>query len=319
MESSSQVIEQKKSGVVVIAGRPNAGKSTLINRVLGSQLSIVSPKPQTTREGVRGVYTESEGQIVFVDTPGIHNARDGGINQYMMSQVHLSLEAPDLIWYLVDPRTALHHEQNVLEILKKAKAPVFLILSKQDLKSKVFTDESLTALENELLSKGKELGIQWAQALKISAHEDEGVKELLAKTWSMMPVGPYLYPDGEDLSDRPARFFVGEMIREQLFMQLGEELPYACAVQITKYQEQVKPLRIEATIFVERDSQKGMVIGKAGVKIKAIGTQARIKIEEFLGQKIFLGLKTEVLKNWTRDAAQLKQLGYHLPKRKDGT
>ena len=305
---------ERKSGIVVITGRPNAGKSTLLNRILGIDLSIVTPKPQTTREGVKGILSKPEGQIVFVDTPGVHRAKEDGVNAFMMGQVDAALDSPDLVWYLLDPRSALEPEKAVIERLARSNSPTFLILNKTDLKLPALVTLGET-LERETQKYAESLGFKFTQQHRISGKEGEGCEALLQATWDHLKPGPILFPDEENLSDRSVRFFAAELIREQLFLLLGEELPYACAVAVTSFDENAKPMRIEATIFVERDSQKGMVIGKAGAKIKEIGTSARFKIEKFVDSKVFLGLKVEVLKNWSSDPERLKQLGYALPPR----
>ncbi len=322
MKPNSPQKKALKSGYVAIAGRPNTGKSTLLNRLLGTSLSIVTPKAQTTRENVLGILTEKAmGQIVFMDTPGIHKAREGGINEYMVSQAREALEAPSVVWYLVDPNSRLDHEETVLKLLTLAKSPVLFILNKSDLKLSL-APPALQLIE-QVRTKALAMGIQLetlegGEPYRISAYKGRGVKELLAETWKRIPEGEFYYPDPDQLSDRPVKFFVAEKIREQLLLQLGEELPYSCAVEITLFDENAKPPRIEATIHVERESQKGMVVGAAGRKIRDIGSAARAQIEKFVGEKVFLGLTVKLLKEWSRDAEALKRLGYHLPeKRKD--
>jgi GTP-binding protein Era len=305
--------ENRKSGVVAIAGRPNAGKSTILNALLGSDLSIVTPKAQTTRERVNGIFTEEEGQIVFIDTPGIHRAREGGINAYMMAEARGALADPDCVWYIVDPASATKHEEAVLTLLVEAKRPVIVIFNKYDLKRNV---EAVDTLEPELLAECEAKGINVVASFRLSALKRRGLDPLMQKTWDLLKVGPFLFEDEDQVSDRPTRFFVSEKIREQLFMKLGDEVPYCCAIAIDKFDENATPLRIEATIYVERESQKGMVIGARAAKIKEIGTAARGSIEEFLGNKIFLGLNVKVLKDWSKDSERLKQLGYDLPKGK---
>jgi GTP-binding protein Era len=308
-----------KSGFVAIIGRPNAGKSTLLNAILGAPISIVTPKAQTTRERVLGILTENGNQMVFVDTPGIHRAKHGGINAYMMSEAREALEEPSMIWYLIDPSSAVQHEQAVLELLQGKKAPVFLLLSKIDTIRGNEWREKSESFQKDLVAKLAEMGVSVALSLGISAAKGKGLETLLSESWRRLPEGPLYYPDEEQLSDRPLRFFAAEKIREQLLLQLGEEIPYACAVEIQKFEEpnprDPKPMtRIEAVIHVERDSQKGMVIGKGGKKIKEIGQAAREKIQEFIGGgQVFLGLQVKVYKDWTRDAEALKRMGYHLP------
>lgn len=302
------MVKKLKSGLVAIAGRPNSGKSTLINRIMGSKISIVSPKAQTTRERVLGILTEPDlGQILFVDTPGIHKARPGGINDYMVKEAKQALEGPSAIWYLVDPTSKIQVENAVLEILKSTSAPVWVLLNKIDLIS-----GKIPLWINDLTNEMKELGINLIEVLSISALEGTGVAGLLKKTWNVMPEGELHFSDPDQISDRPMRYFAAERIREQLLAHLGDELPYSCAVQIEKFDETCKPPRIEALVWVERESQKPMVIGKGGSKIKQIGTDARADLETFMGQKIFLGLRVKVLKDWTKNQENLKNLGYSI-------
>jgi GTPase len=306
----------RHTGLIAVIGRPNVGKSTLINHILGESLSIVTSKAQTTRERVLGIFTESKGQMIFIDTPGIHRARRGGINWTMIEAAKESLDA-DLIWYLVDPNSSEFHEETVLKLLTeskkvKLKTPVFLIANKWDLyKSNDLSQEKLLMLSH-LETRAKEQGLMIQNKFFISARKGFGIQELIKSSWAHLPQGPLLYPDEESLSDRPVRFFVSEKIREQLYLQLGEELPYSCAVEIEKFEENKKPVRIEAVIYVERDSQKGMVIGARGLKIKSIGQVARKKIETLLSKSVFLGLQVKVLKNWSQDSEKLKKLGYQI-------
>ena len=310
---------QTRAGFVAIVGRPNAGKSTLLNSILGTQLSIVSPKAQTTRERVLGILTEKNRQIVFVDTPGIHKAKAGGINEYMVNEAKEALDGPSAVWYLVDPSSAVSHEATVLELLEKSSgAPVIVLFTKWDMKGRHYSLVQLETLEAALSEELKNRKINVAHVMRISSEKGKGLDELLSQTWSLIPEHPFFYPDEEQLSDRPTRFFVAEKVREQLFRCLGDELPYSCAVEIEKFEESSKLPRIEAVIHVERDSQKGMVIGKGGQKIKEIGSQARQQVEEFLGAPVFLGLRVNVLKDWTRDAETMKRMGYLLPKQGKG-
>jgi GTP-binding protein Era len=304
-----------KSGLVAIIGRPNAGKSTLLNRILGSQVSIVTPKAQTTRERVLGILTNDHGQIVFVDTPGIHKAKAGGFNEFMVGEAGEALDGPNRIWYLVDPDSKLEHEQAVISILEKKadrRTPISILLNKSDVRSQ---SQKTTELVSGVCDKLSGLGFSAVESSQISGRRGQGVEQLLAATWASLPEGPFLFPDEDQLSDRPMRFFVAEKIREQLFMKLGDEVPYSCAVEISKFDEEARPLRIEAVIHVERDSQKGMVIGAGGKKIKEIGSAARATIEQFVGAPIFLGLQVAVMKDWSRNAEMLRRLGYHLPEK----
>jgi GTP-binding protein Era len=309
--------QEKKAGMVAIIGRPNAGKSTLMNRVIGSRLSIVTRKAQTTREMVRGILTEEEkGQMVFLDTPGIHRAKRGGINESMVFAAAQALEAPDAVWYLVDPQSAPEHEKLVLEALQKAPrgCPIFVILTKADLQK----DAEPSVVGDQVAKELKSLGFERVETIKLSARRNKGVSELLEKTWETLPIGHALYPDPDQLSDRPVRFFVAEMVREQVFRCLGDELPYSCAVRVENFEDGPKLVRIEAEIVVERDSQKGMVIGKGGQKIKEIGAAARAEIQKWLDKKVFLQTRLKVQKNWTKNPSVLEDMGYALPKRSEG-
>ena len=304
-----------KSGYIAIIGRPNAGKSTLLNAVLQQKISIVTPKAQTTRDRITGILTEEQGQIVFLDTPGIHKAKVGGFNQYMVNEAREALKSAHLIWYVVDPLSQLKHENTVLELLDYCKAPVFLLMNKVDQSGSEFPKQAIEDLELTLATAIREKKIRLEMSEKISALSEIGTKELLEKSWTYLPEGEPYYPDPEQISDKPTRFFVAEKIRERLYYLLGDEIPYSCAIEIEKFDENSKPPRIEAIIHVERDSQKGMVIGAGGQKIKEIGQSARKEIEEFLGEKIFLGLNVKVLKDWSRNQEMLRRMGYHLPTR----
>lgn len=313
---------KNRAGFIAIVGRPNVGKSSLLNAILGTGISIVTSKAQTTRNKILGIFTEEKrGQIVFVDTPGIHRAKEGGINEWMVNEARQALEDPSLVWYLLDPASALKHEEIALELLSKTKAPVMLVINKIDLISsknpvgKLPGDKqaAVAQLENEVVEALKSRGgINLVGSMRVSALKKRGIKELLEASWSFMEEGPSYYNDQDQLSDRPTRFFVEELIREQLFLCLGAEVPYSCAVEVEKFVEGPKP-RIEAVIFVERESQKGIVIGNGGSKIKEIGQAARKRIEAFLdtkNQNIFLGLRVKVLKEWTSNAAMLKLAGF---------
>lgn len=310
------------SGFVAIVGRPNVGKSTLLNAVLATDLSIVTPKAQTTRDRIFGILTDgARGQMVFVDTPGIHKAREGGINAYMVQQAEQSLEAPNAIWYLVDPSSKVEFEKEVLDRIAAhaPEAPLFVLLNKVDLKGKSIPAETFEKLEAGLREGLEARGLKPASVMELSGRSRKGLDALLSATWERMPEGPWYYPleagvaaEDAPLSDRPVRFFAAEQIREQLYLQLGDEIPYSCAVEIASFDESKKPLHIQAVIHVERDSQKGMVIGAKGQKVKAIGMAARQGIEKLVGEQIFLGLQVKVYKDWSREANSLKKMGYLL-------
>jgi GTP-binding protein Era len=302
-----------KSGLVVLAGRPNTGKSTFLNAVLGESISIVTPKAQTTRDQIRGILSEERGQVVFIDTPGIHRAREGGINAFMIQEVRRALEGPDVVLYLIDPASKPEAERLVIEHLRLSDAPLIAVINKADLRRSdparfdwipAFLDELKTSLEGTKCS--------YLDSIEISAEKNDGVQTLLDRIFSMLPEGPPLYEDPEALTDRSSRFVVAEMIRKQLFMKLGDEIPYSCAVEIEEFRENFKPIAISALIHVERESQKGMVIGAGGKKIKEIGTAARKEIEVLLGERVFLELRVKVLEAWTSESRKMRSLGYEL-------
>jgi GTP-binding protein Era len=307
-----------KSGVVALVGRPNVGKSTFLNAVLKETISIVTPKAQTTRDQIRGIVTEERGQIVFVDTPGIHRAREGGINAFMIQEVKRALDGPDLVLYLIDPASKPEAERMVLEHLKTAESKLIVVVNKADLRRK---DQGkfdwLPAWFEELQKELLGTKCEFLKAVEISAERDDGVQTLLHDMFQLLPEGEPLYGDPDALTDRSSRFVVAELIRKQLFMNLGDELPYSCAVEIEQFLENKKPILISALIYVERDSQKGMVIGAGGKKIKEIGSAARVEIERLLGEKVFLELRVKVLEAWTSELNKMKGLGYEL-ERKSG-
>jgi GTP-binding protein Era len=304
-----------KAGVVALVGRPNTGKSTFLNCVLQEQISIVTPKAQTTRDQVRGIRTEERGQIVFVDTPGIHRAKEGGINEYMIQEVRRALEAPDLVLYLLDPESKPEAESRVLEHLEGVESSLILVVNKTDLlKREPGRREWISSWMETVRTRLENTGVVFLGAVEISAIRGEGIDSLLDRIFQILPEGPPLYDDPESLTDRPLRFVVSEMIRKQLFMNLGDEIPYSCAVEIESFRESAKPVHISALIHVERESQKGMVIGAGGAKIKEIGSKARTEIEALVGEKVYLELRVKVLESWTRETRKMKDLGYALEK-----
>ncbi len=306
-----------KSGVVALVGRPNVGKSTFLNCVLQEQISIVTPKAQTTRDQVRGIRTEERGQIVFVDTPGIHRAKEGGINEYMIQEVKRALDHPDLVLYLIDPGSKPEAESRVLEHLTGVDSRLIVVVNKSDLLKR--SADSGSWIGPWIENVRKEISgtrLHYLDSVRIAAGRNEGVDPLLTMIFENLPEGAPLYDDPDSLTDRPLRFVVSELIRKQLFMNLGDELPYSCAVEIESFKDRMKPVRISALIHVERESQKGMVIGAKGQKIKEIGTKAREEIEALMGERIFLELRVKVSESWTSEARKMKGLGYALEKPK---
>lgn len=295
-------------GAVAVLGRPNVGKSTFLNAVLKQKLAIVSPKPQTTRGSMAGIYQDEKSQIVFYDTPGIHQPRNK-LAHYMLGQVQDVLEGSDAALFLLDAKEGLTEEDSlVAEWLKGYKGRVYCLLNKVDLVS--------AGRVQELSGKIKEKMTEW-DILRMSALKGNGVLEVVEELQKILPKQPPLFPE-EDLTDKTTRELAAEMVREQCFLQLRQEIPYGVAVLIDEFTEKAppEPIVIKATIYVEKDSQKGVVIGAGGQQLKAIGTAARGEIERLLEQKVFLELWVKVLKNWRKDEAFLKKLGYGVPKKK---
>jgi GTP-binding protein Era len=287
-----------RAGIVTVVGKPNAGKSTLLNRVVGSKLSIVSDKPQSTRDRVVGIRTDRDVQMVLLDTPGLLNPRYA-LQQAMRTTAIKALEQADAVLYLVDATTV--HDQiaplhEAAGIEQPPRTPIVLALNKSDL---------LRPAAREALT------IRAPDGRLISAATGEGVDELFDALGRLLPESPFLYPEDE-ISTQTVRFFVSELVRETALEQLEEEVPYSIACEIEEYRETQEPIYIRAVVYVERDSQKRIFIGAGGQRIRSIGAAARAKIEAFVGAKVFLDLWVKVLPNWRRNAQALSRLGYRL-------
>lgn len=291
--------EQFRCGFVALIGKPNTGKSTLMNALIGEKLSITAPRPQTTRHQILGIKTTDHCQCVFVDTPGLHSTQKKAINRYMNRAASSVIDDVDLICVLLDPRRIDTEDQAVLQRLE-GKQPVLLILNKIDCMSK---PELLPVIE-ELAKQapGREI-------IPVSALKGENLDHLIAEIEKRLPVGPPQFPD-DQLTDRPMRFIVAEIVREKLFRRLTQELPYALTVSVDHYAEERDLLRISATIWVERKSQKGIIIGKGGQQLKQIGSEARADIERLVGQKVFLQLWVKLREGWSDDERSLAAFGY---------
>jgi GTP-binding protein Era len=288
-----------KSGFVSIVGRPNSGKSTLLNRLVGEKVSIVTDKPQTTRHVVRGIVTQSEGQITFLDTPGIHKPMHR-MNERMMKSVRQALADVDLILLMADSSSAFGRgDEFTLDLLRPVAAKKILLLNKIDrIEKKMLLPviERYSRLEN------------FEEIIPISALTGDNVDSLIGLIFRHLPEGPMFYP-ADQISDQPEREIASEMIREKLIFYTEEEMPYSTAVVIDRFEEGENMHRIFATIFVERDSQKAIVIGQRGQKLKQVGTEARKDLEAFFNRKIFLELHVKVKKNWRDDQETLRVLG----------
>lgn len=289
-----------KSGFVSIIGRPNVGKSTLLNRILGEKIVAVSNKPQTTRNVIRGILSDDNSQIVFVDTPGIHNARNR-INRAMVDAAMTAVTGVDLLLLVVDATQRID-EQFVQEICKKADAPVWLVLNKID---QLEPRERLFSL----IDNYRQLA-EFAEIVPISAQNGSNIERLVELVRQNLPEGVAYFPD-DILTDLPEKFIVAELIREKVFRLTTKEIPYGTAVVVDSFQERENSIvAISATIMVERDSHKGIIIGKQGGMLKKIGQQARIDIERLLGTRVFLELFVQVQERWTERTAMLRELGY---------
>jgi GTP-binding protein Era len=293
--------EKFKSGFVSIIGRPNVGKSTLMNQVIGQKIAIMSDKPQTTRNKIHGVYTTEKGQVVFLDTPGIHRPTSK-LGDYMMKVAQGTLGEVDAVLFLVDVAEGLGGgDRFIIEQLKNVKTPVILVLNKID---RVHPDELFA-----IITKYKDL-YSFAEIVPISALKGNNVTTLLEQIMRYLPEGPQYYP-ADQVTDHPEQFVCAELIREKILHLTREEIPHSIAVQIEDMRVEENGLvRISAIIFVERDSQKGIIIGKQGALLKEIGQKARIDIETLLGSKTFLELWVKVKKDWRNQDRVLRDLGF---------
>lgn len=290
-----------KSGFVALIGRPNVGKSTLLNFSVGQKVAIMSPQPQTTRNKISGIYTDDQEQIVFIDTPGIHKPKNK-LDDFMDKSSYSALDEVDVVLFMVEPEPAGKGDQYIAELLKKIKKPVFLVINKID---KVHPDKLLSIIDSY-----KNLG-DFAEIVPISASQGNNVSELIKTIAKYLPEGPQFY-DADQLTDRPEYFIVAELIREQVLKLTHEEVPHATAVVVDRMRDhEGGKLQIEATIYVERPGQKGIIIGKKGQMLKQIGIAARQEIEALLGEKVNLRLWVKVQKNWRSDPVFLKSIGYN--------
>ncbi|GBC78403.1 GTPase Era [bacterium HR08] len=289
-----------KSGFVALIGRPNVGKSTLLNRLIGQKIAAVSDKPQTTRWRIRGILTRPEGQIIFVDTPGIHKPIHR-MNERMMRAVEAAIADVDLLLLMADVTESFGSgDRFVLEMVKRAGKPTFLLLNKIDrLKDKRQLLPLIDRYRREY---------DFVEYLPISALTGEGVDLLLQRLFEHLPEGPLYYPEGE-ITDQPERVLVAEIVREKLLMVTREEIPYVTAVYTEGFKEENGLLRIHCVILVERESQRPIIIGKGGERLKRIGTLAREEIEFLFGKKVFLELYVKVREKWRENDALLTQLG----------
>ena len=288
-----------KSGFVSIVGSPNIGKSTLMNHLVGEKLSIVTAKAQTTRHRILGIVNEEDYQIVFSDTPGVINAAYK-LHENMMEYVNASLQDADLVLFITDTQENEMNHKATLEKIKNLKVPVLCLINKIDLSNQEEVMEKALYWQNELPD---------ALVFPISALHNFSIDAVWLKILSLIPENPPYY-DKEEISDRPMRFFVSEIIRGKIFYLCQKEVPYSCQIEIEEFIEEENITRIRAIIIVERESQKGIVIGKGGEMLKKIGSSARFEIQKFLDKKVYLDTFVKVDKDWRSTEAKLKKYGY---------
>lgn len=288
-----------KSGFVNIVGSPNVGKSTLMNQLLGEKLSIVTSKAQTTRHRIRGILNHEDYQIVFSDTPGVVNAAYE-LHESMMKYVNTSLRDADVLLFITDVFEDTMNHKETLAKIKELNTPVICLVNKMDLRDQKVVGERLEYWQKELPN---------ATVLPVSALHNFNVDPILKLILDQLPDSP-AYFDKEAISDRPMRFFISEIIREKIFLNLKKEVPYACEVEVTEYIEEDDIIRIRANIIVERDSQKGILIGAKGRQLKYIGIDSRKDIEKFVDKHVFLQTFVKVDKDWRNNEGKLKKYGY---------
>ncbi len=307
----------KRCGYIALLGRPNAGKSTLLNSLVGDKVAVVSRKPQTTRNRILGVAMAGDAQVLVLDTPGIHRDEGLGLLNEKMNRVAMRVaNEGDLIVYLIDPRAGFTSEDSTFfkRILEATTAPFLIVMTKGD----SLKGAEMATLHNDLGRQLEEFFAncghpEWIErchsdhVLEVSAKRPEEVKKLKAYLAAAMPEGPWLFPE-DDLTDMPRNFIAGELIREQIFRQLSQELPYQTAVRVLELKFKKDMVVVRAEVIVERNSQKGIVVGEGGRQIKAIGTFAREALEKHFGQKVFLDLQVGVAAGWTSDARLMAEL-----------
>ena len=294
--------KQVKSGFVTLIGRPNVGKSTLMNHLIGQKIAITSDKPQTTRNRIQTVYTDERGQVIFLDTPGIHKAKNK-LGEYMVKVAKETLSEVDVILWLVEPTTFIGAgEQHIIEQLEKIKTPVILVINKIDTVKKEEIMASIETYQKKL---------PFAEIIPVSAKKKQNTERLMELVFKYLPYGP-MYYDEDTVTDQPERQIAAELIREKALRLLGEEVPHGIAVTIEKMRERKdgSMVDIEATIVCERDSHKGIIIGKEGTMLKRIGTKAREEIERLFEYKVNLKLWVKVKKDWRDSDILMKNYGY---------
>ncbi len=300
--SDTEEASRSRCGYVAIVGRPNVGKSTLLNHILGQKISITSRKPQTTRNAVVGIKTEGDVQIIFVDTPGMHLGQQKAINRYMNKAATSAMKDVDVVVFVVDRFIWTEEDEAVAEKLQHLRCPIILAVNKVD---QIEDKESLLP-HLQLLSEK----LNVAEIVPMSALRNTNLDRLEALVVERLPKGIHMYPE-DQITDRSSRFMAAEIVREKITRQLGDELPYEMAVEIEEFKQEGHLLNISALILVERDGQKKILIGDKGARIKLIGTEARIDMEKLFEMKIMLKLWVKVKSGWSDDERALRSLGYN--------
>jgi GTP-binding protein Era len=288
-------------GYAAIVGRPNVGKSTLLNGILGVRLAITSHKAQTTRHSILGVKSLDSGQVIYVDTPGIHERSDNAMNRYLNRTAKSALAGVDLLIFVVEALRWTNEDEKVLKLLAESKLPVIAVVNKVDLVKQ--KDQLLPYLSKLSTRHG------FLEIIPLSAKNEDHLQTLESLVLEALPVGDNVYPE-DQLTDRPEKFFAAEMIREQITRRFAKELPYAVSVEIERFEDQVGLYRINGVIWVEKPSQKGIIIGKDGQALKQVAIQARKSMQDFFDCKVHLELWVKVKKSWSSDETALVRLGY---------
>ena len=290
-----------RSGVIAVAGRPNVGKSTLVNGLVGEKISIVTPKPQTTRHRAMGIVTDKDAQLVFVDTPGVHRSRKDALNRALNRTAAGALPDADLIVFVVEALRWTDEDADVLGMIRRAGVPVTLVVNKVD---KVVPRERLLPFLEEVTKRH-----DFADVIPLSALRGRDIDRFRRLLKDRMPEGPALFPDHQR-SDRGPAFHAAEAVREKLMLRMHQELPYGIAVEIESFSDEPEGVEISAVIWVARKGQKAIVIGRGGQELKAVGTAARRELEDRFGKKVMLRLWVKVRENWADSEADLKRFGY---------
>lgn len=290
-----------KSGFVNIIGKPNVGKSTLMNALVGEKLSIVSPKAQTTRKRILGIVSGDDFQLVFSDTPGIIDAPEYKLHTWMNDQVNTALQDADILLFMTTADDRLHQDHEIVHTLKKMRVPVIVVINKSDMIKKSDL-EQLTEEWKKILPSGK--------VISISALNKINIDKLLLEIHALLPEHPP-YFDTDEMTDQTERFIAAEIVREKIFLHYTQEIPYSVEVIVEEYKEKETLTAIRAVIYVSKENHKSIIIGKGGAAIKRIGTEARIDIEKFIGRKVFLELFVKVKENWKNEERTLKYFGYN--------